>query len=82
MTDDGLRKAIFTELLSWTEEEGVSKIVGGDANRLVYNCFHSFPYIFSDSSPRTTECYTPDYKLDHHPHRDNYETFLQADYSA
>lgn len=32
--NDGLQKAVFTELLSWTEEEGVSKIVGGEANRL------------------------------------------------
>jgi protein farnesyltransferase subunit beta len=31
---DALRKSVFTELLSWTEEEGVSKIVGGETNRL------------------------------------------------
>lgn len=49
--NDALRKAVFTELLSWTEEEGVSKIVGGDANRLVYNCFIPFSlYLFSESS--------------------------------
>ena len=33
--DEAFRKAVFTELLSWTEEEGVSNIVGGEANRLV-----------------------------------------------
>lgn len=32
--DEAFRKAVFTELLSWTEE-GVSNIVGGEANRLV-----------------------------------------------
>jgi len=31
---DRLRKSVFTELLSWTEEEGGSKIVGSRANRL------------------------------------------------
>ena len=48
--DDRLQKAIFTELLSWTED-GVSKIVGGEANRLVIYIltisFISF-YPFSD----------------------------------
>lgn len=44
--DDGLRKAVFTELLSWTEEEGVSKFVGGEANRLVYLTIHSFSLSF------------------------------------
>ena len=44
--DDGLRKAVFTELLSWTEEEGVSKFVGGEANRLVYLTIHPFSLSF------------------------------------
>ena len=43
--DDGLQKAVFTELLSWAEEEGASIIVGGEANRLVYN--YSFLFLIS-----------------------------------
>ena len=49
MIDDGLQEAVFTELLSWTEEEGVSKIVGGEANRLVNDYFIPFPYFFNSS---------------------------------
>jgi protein farnesyltransferase subunit beta len=34
--DNALRKAVFAELVSWTEEEGTSKIVGpSTSNRLV-----------------------------------------------
>ena len=52
MIDDGLQEAVFTELLSWTEEEGVSKIVGGEANRLVNKLFYSFSlFLLSKSSP-------------------------------
>ena len=47
---DALRKAVFTELLSWTEEEGVSKIVGGDVNRLVYNYSFLSLYLLSELS--------------------------------
>lgn len=35
-----LRKAAFVEALSWSEEEGTSKYVGGQANRMVSS--HSF----------------------------------------
>lgn len=82
---DALRKAIFTELLSWTEEEGVSKIVGGEVNRLVYiTIVHSFVplYLISFFSPLTIECYTSDYELDHYPHRSNHESFLHEDGSS
>lgn len=47
---DRLRKSVFTELLSWTEEEGVSKIVGGETNRLVYILLPLDIILFSDSS--------------------------------
>ncbi|KAF9481479.1 terpenoid cyclases/Protein prenyltransferase [Pholiota conissans] len=32
--NDNIRKDVFSELLSWTEEEGASHIVGGHENRL------------------------------------------------
>ncbi|TFK35695.1 terpenoid cyclases/protein prenyltransferase alpha-alpha toroid [Crucibulum laeve] len=32
--DENLRKQVFSALLSWTEEEGAARIVGGAANRL------------------------------------------------
>ena len=71
---------MFTELLSWTEDEGVSEIVGGEANRLVYNYSFLFPAI--SSLIHTTECHTSDYEFDHHPHRGDDESFLQAECSA
>lgn len=37
---DTLRKSAFVEALSWSEEEGTSKYVGGQANRMV-NLIHS-----------------------------------------
>jgi len=39
---DGLRKKVFGEILSWMEEEGSSHIVGGKDNRLV-SCVSQFP---------------------------------------
>ncbi|KAJ7590765.1 terpenoid cyclases/protein prenyltransferase alpha-alpha toroid [Mycena floridula] len=33
-SNDDIRKTIFSESLSWTEEEGASRYVGGEANRL------------------------------------------------
>ncbi|KAF8151351.1 terpenoid cyclases/protein prenyltransferase alpha-alpha toroid [Crassisporium funariophilum] len=33
-SSDGLRRQVYAEILSWTEEEGTSRIVGGQPNRL------------------------------------------------
>lgn len=32
---DSLRKSVFADALSWSEEEGTSRFVGGNGNRLV-----------------------------------------------
>jgi hypothetical protein len=42
---DDLRKSVFADALSWSEEEGTSKFVGGNGNRLV--SFIYFPSLFA-----------------------------------
>jgi len=79
-SEDGLRKNVFCEMLSWAEEEGSSHVVGGKDNRLVsqsslqqINRVHELPQ---------PECHSSTYEFDDHPHGGDCVAFLSSESPA
>ena len=74
---DELRKHAFTYILSWTEEEGGSHLLGGTANRLVRFFFFCVKSVVNTDTYRK-ERDTPGDKSHNHPYGLFCSTFLQA----
>lgn len=72
--EDELRKRVFTDALSYTEEEGTETIVGGSPNRVV-GCW--FAACFSMAYQRA-ERYPPVVQSDDHAHRGHHVALLWA----
>lgn len=69
---------MFTDLISWTEEEGTAKVIGSSAINLLVGIDCVYLLLLSNFFPFRSERHSPFDKPHSHAYRGNYETFLWA----